>query len=68
LTQRRNVLPSYRLQCRAGLPGIKQMENMDDFPLKLLTQLSVFLLVHFAHLEIELQLTYGGGQCVFLLQ
>jgi hypothetical protein len=44
------------------------MENMDDFPLELLTQLSVILLVHFARLEIELQLTYGCVQCVFLLQ
>jgi hypothetical protein len=68
LTQRRNVLPSCRLQCRAGLKGIKQMENLDDFPLEPLTQLSVILLVHFALLEIELQLTYGGVQCVLLLQ
>jgi len=68
LTQRRNVLLSCHLQCRAGLTGIKQMENIDNFPLELLTQLSVFLLVHFARLEIELQLAYGGVQCVFLLQ
>jgi hypothetical protein len=41
---------------------------MDGFPLELLTQLSVILLVYFAGLEIELQLTYGCVQCVFLLQ
>jgi hypothetical protein len=41
---------------------------MDDFPLELLTQLGVILLVHFARLEIELQFTYGCVQCVFLLQ
>ena len=37
-------------------------------PLELLTQLSVILMVHFARLEIALQLTYGCAQCVFLLQ
>jgi len=41
---------------------------MDGFPLEMLTQLSVILLVHFACLEIELQITYGGVQGVFLLQ
>src|SRR4051794_7441180 len=44
------------------------MEHVGDFPLELLTQLSVLLVVHFARLEIELQLTYGFVQCVFLLQ
>jgi hypothetical protein len=39
---------------------------MDGFPLEMLTQLSVTLLVHFACLEIELQITYGGVQHVFL--
>ncbi len=41
---------------------------MDDFPLELLTQFSVILLVYFARMEIALQLTYGCTQCVFLLQ
>src|SRR5712691_8720177 len=55
-------------QCHAGLKGIKQTEDMDCFPLEMLTQLNLILLVHFACLEIELQLTYGGVQGVFLQQ
>jgi hypothetical protein len=51
-----------------GRKVIKQTENMDDFALELLAQLSVILLIHFARLEIALQLTYGCVQCVFLLQ
>src|SRR5712691_11016935 len=41
---------------------------MNGFPLELLTQLHVILLVHFACLEIELQIMYGGVQGVFLQQ
>src|SRR5262245_13737478 len=44
------------------------MENLANLPLELLTQRSVLLMVHFARLEIELQLTYSCVQCVFLLQ
>ena len=44
------------------------MENVGDFPLEMLTQRSILLVVHFACLEIELQLTYGCVQCVFQLQ
>src|ERR1043166_1076792 len=40
---------------------------MDNFPLELLTQLSTILLVRFARLAVELQLTYGCVQGVFLL-
>jgi hypothetical protein len=50
----------------ARLKGIKQTERLDDFLLKLLMRLSVILLVHFARLEITLQLTYGRAQCVLL--
>jgi len=56
------------LQCRTGITGIQQTQDLDGFSRELLTQLRVILLIHFACLEIKRQIPHGGVQGVFLQQ
>jgi hypothetical protein len=56
-----------RLPKDRSLVAAKRNSSLASVCLELLTRLGVILLLHFARLEIALQLTYGCVQCVFLL-
>jgi hypothetical protein len=68
LTEQHNLALNVLSQCHAGITGIYLAEDAHGFPLELLTQLNVILLVHFASLEIKIQITNGGIERVFLQQ